>query len=450
MNWFEKLFCNYDNKIAEVKQRYGKLIIEQAVLNNKLMEDLKKSNELLLSKDKNYPNLRTYKDYGKSVNPRPYFANGTFIADPEYQVYPMAVWMTMLSAVRKSFTATWTKEIFDCPVPEDVGWGLGLFLADGSCGFSKSNTNKSGWWRITNTNREFLEKAKRAFEREWTDYKFDIVEYPSEAKGKKTNLGIRKEGLKHLEVRPKIRKGNYGKRKEFIEKFRNSFYFEDIKKIPRAFWDKNRLAKRALLYGTIAGDGNKKQKLLTASGSQEVIGLCKCMDDMNWRYKIYPDKRHKSVYTIAYNNRYEYEPLMADFIRSKTIVTFEILRRRFPELKQSKIEWVINRLCKQGYVKKQLKKPSSGRPQVIETVKEYPEACDNFASLMASKLQFAAYKSGFTQQPAFGYAVSRTHAYNCFICDGMVHIYEPQTNRVIGELGKTPAPYDTIKVWFFG
>lgn len=77
--------------------------------------------------------------------------------------------------------------------------------------------------------------------------------------------------------------------------------------------------------------------------------------------------------------------------------------------------------------------------------------CDNFALLMAGLLAYAVYKSGFKKQFAFGIAWSIEHAYNVFIdYDGKVWVYEPQTNRVIGELGKTERPYNTVEVWFMG
>ena len=75
--------------------------------------------------------------------------------------------------------------------------------------------------------------------------------------------------------------------------------------------------------------------------------------------------------------------------------------------------------------------------------------CDDFALLFSAMLTYSCYKSNFKNQLALGICWSYTHAYNCFIdSDGKVWIYEPQNNTVIGELGKTPAPYNTIEVWF--
>ena len=80
--------------------------------------------------------------------------------------------------------------------------------------------------------------------------------------------------------------------------------------------------------------------------------------------------------------------------------------------------------------------------------------CDDFALLTSAMLTYAWYKSVATVlslQLAFGIAWSKTHAYNVFIDNNRkVWIYEPQTNEIIGELGKTSAPYDTIEIWFMG
>jgi len=77
--------------------------------------------------------------------------------------------------------------------------------------------------------------------------------------------------------------------------------------------------------------------------------------------------------------------------------------------------------------------------------------CDDFSLLFSAMLAYSVYKSGFNKQFAFGIAWSYTHAYNIFIDkSGKVWIFEPQTNKVIGELGKTTKPYDTVEVWFCG
>jgi hypothetical protein len=77
--------------------------------------------------------------------------------------------------------------------------------------------------------------------------------------------------------------------------------------------------------------------------------------------------------------------------------------------------------------------------------------CDDFALMFNAMLIYSVYKSGFDKQLAFGIAWSKTHAYNIFIdSNNKVWIYEPQTNQIVGELGKTLAPYDTIEIWFMG
>lgn len=191
----------------------------------------------------------------------------------------------------------WENEAHDCPIPHELAWAYGLFFTDGTCGIDK---NGIAYWKITNTDREYLERAKKAYEGFWTDFKFEIKEYPSERKGLKTNLGIRRNGLLNLLVSPKKRKGNYGKRKEWIQIMRNTFYFEKYKKLPKAMFDNERTVKKSFLMGTLAGNGCKRDPRLTLNGKIGVAGVMDCMYDCGWRFTLQKDKRHNQVYDIRY------------------------------------------------------------------------------------------------------------------------------------------------------
>jgi hypothetical protein len=75
--------------------------------------------------------------------------------------------------------------------------------------------------------------------------------------------------------------------------------------------------------------------------------------------------------------------------------------------------------------------------------------CDDFALIFAGMLARSTIKSEYSKQLAFGIAWSRTHAYNLFIdSNKKCWIYEPQNNVIIGELGKTKEPYNTVELWF--
>ena len=83
--------------------------------------------------------------------------------------------------------------------------------------------------------------------------------------------------------------------------------------------------------------------------------------------------------------------------------------------------------------------------------------CDDFALVMAAMVAYSSYKSGFSKQLAFGIAWSHVHAYNVFITkDEKIWVYEPQTNRIIGEANeikkgkKSNYIYFTKEIWFMG
>jgi len=77
--------------------------------------------------------------------------------------------------------------------------------------------------------------------------------------------------------------------------------------------------------------------------------------------------------------------------------------------------------------------------------------CDDYALLMASFVVATFAKPYLDKQVAFAIAWSYNHAYNLFITtEGTLEIYEPQSNAIVGRLGKTSGIYETKKIWFMG
>jgi len=77
--------------------------------------------------------------------------------------------------------------------------------------------------------------------------------------------------------------------------------------------------------------------------------------------------------------------------------------------------------------------------------------CDDYALLMASFVAAVFAKPYYDKQVAFAITWSRSHAYNSFITtEGTWEIYEPQSNAIVGRLGKTTGIYKTEKIWFMG
>ena len=77
--------------------------------------------------------------------------------------------------------------------------------------------------------------------------------------------------------------------------------------------------------------------------------------------------------------------------------------------------------------------------------------CDDYALVMASFVVATFAKPYLDKQVAFAIAWSNSHAYNLFITtEGTYEIYEPQSNVIVGQLGKTTGIYETKKIWFMG
>jgi len=207
----------------------------------------------------------------------------------------------------------------DCKVPDDLAFAYGLFFADGSCSLNKDGKYAGAGWRIVNSNKDYLERAKLGLDWEYNDsLTFEIKEYPSYRKGNKTNFGERKKTLYCLEAKPKRigKKGgrghsypinNQGKRGKFIKEWRGYLYdtISSFKIVPKPLHDKYPEPKRAFLEGVIAGDGTQKK---TRSGRGaitvnrknkravgELVGLMYALD---WYIKVSFDEKQ---FTIHYN-----------------------------------------------------------------------------------------------------------------------------------------------------
>ena len=129
----------------------------------------------------------------------------------------------------------------------EIGWVYGLFAAEGYCGRSI--------WRIYNTDREVLEKAKdimngRRFN-SVRSLKFEIRRYDSFKEGTKTNFGERKKELYVLVAKSKT----VGSLKKFCEWQRKMFYTESKhKRVPYSILNGSLESKRGFVDGHWMGD----------------------------------------------------------------------------------------------------------------------------------------------------------------------------------------------------
>jgi len=73
--------------------------------------------------------------------------------------------------------------------------------------------------------------------------------------------------------------------------------------------------------------------------------------------------------------------------------------------------------------------------------------CDNFADVAFNQCNRAMQRYGFDHLLCFGWARSRSHAFNVYRCkDGVWWVWEPQTGETVGKLGETVEPYVVTEV----
>lgn len=144
-------------------------------------------------------------------------------------------------------------------IPDDynLGWAMGLFFTDGSCGFRKINPSNGAWWRITNSSLDFIHKAKIALDKYYSDCEFNIHTYNCDQIGSITNYGPRKESMHHL-VLNLHRGDNYikGARHSLISKFKYLFYNGRTKRLAPEILFSGKNFTLGFLEGAYAGNGS--------------------------------------------------------------------------------------------------------------------------------------------------------------------------------------------------
>ena len=210
--------------------------------------------------------------------------------------------------------------LFDCEVAIETAFGLGLFYADGSCGLREENSYAGAFWRIVGWKEEALERAKQAFEIEWSELTFPLRLYDDYKEGSLTNFGARRKSLYCLEVAPKERH-NDGARGEFIKRFQHTLYFKSReKKVPAGVLESSLSSKKAFLEGVIAGDGKRNASPIAVHGRMSVNELAELMDDVRWRYSIQPDHGDMN-FRIGYDRRGEGKGKILEYLEGKDFVS---------------------------------------------------------------------------------------------------------------------------------
>lgn len=148
------------------------------------------------------------------------------------------------------------------PITIQEAYAMGLFVTDGTCGIYKwkynykpknrpkmytFNRNRHSW-AISNTNLEYLEKAKNGLSHIYP-YEFKIIE------------DRHNHVTKGYTMSYKLIVNGESKIQSFIEKYRNLFYDNNKqKRIPNFLFNATDEIKEAFLQGVYDGDGDKSGK----------------------------------------------------------------------------------------------------------------------------------------------------------------------------------------------
>ena len=197
---------------------------------------------------------------------------------------------------------------FDCEVPTETAYALGLFFADGSCGL-RDGKYAGAWWRIVGWKMDCLERAQRALEIQYPQMEFPIRLYDDYRAGSETNYGPRKKTLYCLEVAPQERH-NDSSRGKFIEGFRATTYDQySNKKVPAGILESPAISKKAFLDGVFDGDGTLLKRYrdggrISCHGVMQTMEIIDLMHDCGWKFNFGRDNGDENYY-IIFNRKYE-------------------------------------------------------------------------------------------------------------------------------------------------
>lgn len=352
-----------------------------------------------------------------------------FLVDGKYRV-PTLESVEKFLREDKTDLYKYVNEWFDCPIPEETAYALGLFFAEGSCGFRTNvkSINNGAWWEVVNTDKYLLEQVYAAFRKEFK-VPLKITAPLSKRVGSFTNYGYRKKQLYRLRT-------DFGRRAtqvryNFINEFRKMFYTQGFKKVPAGIIEGDLKAKRAFLRGVIAGDGwttnqNHSSIALGIRGKPGLAGILDLAKDINWRSRVHRQKNIQQFYRISFNRRRENDPLILEYLKNNGETSTEKLHKTL-NCTYGKLKRILDRLERQGYIVSH--RPSYTR-RYVKLIKEWRMGCDDFAFRLMGCFSVPGW-SGIT----FGIATSKVHAYNCLIAEdfGVLKVYlvEPQSDEIL-------------------
>jgi len=241
------------------------------------------------------------------------FGRAFHLADKYYKEADVALILSILSKDRTDLEE-YVAEDYDCEVPIETAYALGLFFADGSCGLRNGHYAGANW-RITGWKVDCLKRAQVALAEQYPDMVFPLRLFDSYRAGYFVSSSPfkdkeRKKTLYCLEAAPKV-KTNDGCRGRFIERFRNTIYNQfGEKKVPAGILESPAISKKAFLDGVFDGDGSSIKNYhnggrIDCHGIMQTTELVDLMFDCGWKFSVGRDNRSNENYYILFNRKYE-------------------------------------------------------------------------------------------------------------------------------------------------
>lgn len=314
-------------------------------------------------------------------------------------------------------------DLYDCEVPLEVAYGLGLFFADGSCGLRKPRKYGGAYWRIVGWKKDCLERAAGAFNKEWQAMDFHLRLYDDYKAGSVTNYGERKKDLFCLDVGVRKRH-NDSSRGKFIEKFYHTCYFDNGgKKVPAGILESSLETKRQFLQGVIDGDGTNKPygNCISVHGKAQLAEVIDLMMDVRWKYSISKDNGNDN-YRLHFNRRQEGKGKILEFLDGKGFVPAKLIHSATGVSRDSCSRW-LGELADGGFL--ELRKPWSQRLEA-RLIAPY-NFCDDFSYRLMGQFSIRGWSD-----LCFGIVWTYYHALNCVVAEnGEVYFIEPQSDELL-------------------
>lgn len=209
----------------------------------------------------------------------------------------------LINVIKKYKNTEAISLVKDIDVSEDESWVMGLFLADGTCGYYEFQTkyknknrpkaythNRKSWnWSITNTDLKLLEKSKETMTKIYGDY-FKILKIAGNPQYQiNTCYKLILNGGKKIQ-------------QPVVEKYRRLFYYKKFKYIHPDILNASKKIRENIFNGYYAGDGvHDLNAPMSMDINSKITSQCIyfLVKSLGYETSINHNPKKPNVYTIS-------------------------------------------------------------------------------------------------------------------------------------------------------